>query len=137
LSENLGKSAKETLAMIKQAFGEQRMSRVYIARSIQSRIKKKFKKKARQVKSKVKSMLFIFFGLKGIVHKEFVLASRTVNSAYSHIGWYYCHVLRRLRENVIRFLPELLLQKNWQLHHNNSPSHTFLFTGEFFLPKTT
>jgi hypothetical protein len=23
------------------------------------------------------------------------------------------------------------------LHHNNSPSHTFLFTGEFFLPKTT
>jgi hypothetical protein len=30
-------------------------------------------KKARQVKSKVKSMLIIFFDIKGIVHKEFVL----------------------------------------------------------------
>jgi hypothetical protein len=35
-------------------------------------------KKAR----KVKSMLIIFFDIKGIVHKEFVLADQTVNSAY-------------------------------------------------------
>jgi hypothetical protein len=39
-------------------------------------------KKARQVKSKVKSMLITFFDIKGIVHKEFVLAGQTVNSAY-------------------------------------------------------
>jgi hypothetical protein len=38
--------------------------------------------KARQAKMKVKSMLIIFFDIKGIVHKEFVLAGRTVNSAY-------------------------------------------------------
>jgi hypothetical protein len=38
--------------------------------------------KARQVKSKVKSMLIIFFDIKGILHKEFFLAGQTVNSAY-------------------------------------------------------
>jgi hypothetical protein len=38
-------------------------------------------KKARQVKSKVKSMLIILFN-NGIVLKEFVLASQTVDSAY-------------------------------------------------------
>jgi hypothetical protein len=42
-------------------------------------------KAARQVKSKVKSMLIIFFDIKGIVHKEFLLAGQTVNSAY------YCY----------------------------------------------
>jgi hypothetical protein len=52
--------------------------------------------KARQVKSKVKSMLITFFHIKGIVYKEFVLAGQTVNSAY------YRDVLRRLRYNVHR-----------------------------------
>jgi hypothetical protein len=39
-------------------------------------------KKARQVKSKVKIMLIIFFDIKVIVHKEFILAGQTVISAY-------------------------------------------------------
>jgi hypothetical protein len=34
------------------------------------------------VKSKDRSMLIIFFDMKGIVQKEFVLAGLTVNSAY-------------------------------------------------------
>jgi hypothetical protein len=51
-------------------------------------------KKARQVKSKVKSMFIIFFDIKGTVHKEFVLAGQTVSSAY------YCDILRRLHENL-------------------------------------
>jgi hypothetical protein len=44
-------------------------------------------KKARQMKRKVKSMLNIFFGIKGNVYKEFILAGQTVNSAY------YCDVV--------------------------------------------
>jgi hypothetical protein len=40
------------------------------------------RRKARQVKRKVKSMLIIFFDIKGIVHKEFALAGQTVISAY-------------------------------------------------------
>jgi hypothetical protein len=39
-------------------------------------------KKARQVKSKAKNMLAISFNIKGIVHKEFVMAGQTVNFAY-------------------------------------------------------
>jgi hypothetical protein len=35
--------------------------------------------KARQAKSKVKSMLNILFDIKGIVHKEFVLVGQTVD----------------------------------------------------------
>jgi histone-lysine N-methyltransferase SETMAR len=58
-------------------------------------------KMARQVKSKVKSLLIVFFDIKEIVHKELVLAGQTVNSAY------YCDVLRRLRGNVRRLQPEL------------------------------
>jgi hypothetical protein len=41
------------------------------------------------------------FDIKGIVHKEFVLAGQTVNSAY------YCNVLWRMRENVQRLQTEL------------------------------
>jgi hypothetical protein len=54
---------------------------------------------ARQVKNKVKSELIIFFDVKGIVHKEFVLARQIVNSVY------FCDALRRLRENVRRLRP--------------------------------
>jgi hypothetical protein len=50
-------------------------------------------KKARHVKSKVKSMLIIFFDIKGIVHKDLVKAGQVVNTAY------YCDVLRRMLEN--------------------------------------
>jgi hypothetical protein len=43
--------------------------------------------KARQAKSKIKSMLIIFFDIKEIVHKELVLASQIVDSIY------YCDIL--------------------------------------------
>jgi hypothetical protein len=42
-------------------------------------------KKSRQVKSKVKSMLIIFFGIKLIVHKEFILAEQTVRIVLSRV----------------------------------------------------
>jgi hypothetical protein len=71
-------------------------------------------------------MLIIFFDMKRIVHKVFVLAGQTADSAY------YCDVLRRLRENVRRLRPELWRQENWLLHHDNAPSHTSFFTREFF-----
>jgi hypothetical protein len=45
-------------------------------------------KKARQIKSKVKGMIIIFFDIKKIVHKEFNMAGQTVNFTY------YCDVLQ-------------------------------------------
>jgi len=46
-------------------------------------------KKARQVKSNVKSMIITFFEVKGTVHKEFVPTGQSVNSRF------YCDILRR------------------------------------------
>ena len=53
-------------------------------------------KKARQVRSNIKSMLICFFDQKGIVHKEFVPPGQTVNAAF------YVEGLKRLQENVRR-----------------------------------
>jgi hypothetical protein len=41
---------------------------------------------AKQVESNAKSMLIIFFDIKVIFHKEFVMEGETINSAY------YCDV---------------------------------------------
>jgi hypothetical protein len=71
-------------------------------------------------------MLVIFFYIKGIVDKEFVLAGQTVNYPY------YYDVLRRLRKNVRRLRLELWRQKNGLLHHDSVPSLTSSFTREFF-----
>jgi len=51
-------------------------------------------KRARQVKSNLKSMIITFFDIKGIVHKEFVPTGRTVSAGL------YCEVLRRLCEKI-------------------------------------
>jgi hypothetical protein len=55
----------------------------------------------RKMKSKAKSMLIIFFDIKGIIYKEFNLVGQTVNSIY------YCDVLWQLCEDVQRLHPEL------------------------------
>ena len=81
-------------------------------------------KKACQVRSNIKSMLIIFFDIRGIVHKEFVPPGQTVN------GKFYCEVLR-LRENVRRKWPEMWMNGDWLLHHDNAPAHTSLVVREF------
>jgi hypothetical protein len=58
-------------------------------------------KMARQVKSKFKSMLIVFFDILGIVHKGFVLAGQTVSSAY------YCDSYWQLYKNVLSFVPNI------------------------------
>ena len=45
-------------------------------------------------RSNVKTMLIVFFDVRGIVHWEFVPPGQTVNQEF------YLEVLRRLRENV-------------------------------------
>jgi len=51
-------------------------------------------KKARQVRSNIKSMLICFFDQKGTVHKEFVPTGQIVNAAF------YVKFFKRLRVDV-------------------------------------
>jgi len=82
-------------------------------------------KKVRQSRSRSKSMLIMFFDIRGIVHHEFVPQGQTVNAGF------YCSVLRRLREDIRRKRPELWRAGNWLLHDDNAPSHRTLVTREF------
>jgi hypothetical protein len=70
-------------------------------------------------------MPIIFYVIKEIFHKEFVVIGQTVNSAY------YCDILWQLRENVRRLRPDLWRQKNWLLHHDNALALPFQ-PGTFF-----
>jgi hypothetical protein len=69
----------ETLEMISQAFMKESMSHAQV---FEWKIPNSQRpKRARQVANKVNSMFIIFFDIKGIVHKEFILVGQTVNSA--------------------------------------------------------
>jgi transposase len=81
--------------------------------------------KARKSRSKIKTMLIIFFDIRGVVHHEYILASQTVNAKF------YVEVLKRLRERVRLARPELWTENAWILHQDNAPLHTVLVTREF------
>lgn len=79
-------------------------------------------KKARMSKSRVKSMLIVFFYAKGIVHHEFVPPGQTVNAQF------YKEVLQRLNHRIARVRKEI--RALWKLHHDNAPAHTaFVITA--------
>lgn len=80
-------------------------------------------RKARMSKSRIKSMLIVFFDSKGVVHKEFLPPGQTINAAF------YLEVLKRLRNRVARVRPEIA--NNWILHHDNAPSHGSMLVKEF------
>jgi hypothetical protein len=76
----------EALAMIRQASGKESMSHIWVFEW--KSLYLLGPKKPRRVKCKVRSMLIISFDIKGIVHREIILAGQTVNSAYySGILW--------------------------------------------------
>ena len=81
--------------------------------------------KCRQVKSKIKSMLIVFYDHRGIVHREFVPEGQTVNQHF------YLDVLRRLREDVRRKRPELWASGDWHLLHDNAPPHVAAKVQQF------
>jgi hypothetical protein len=72
---------------------------------------------SRQINIKVEIKVIIFFDIKGIVHKEFLLWGQAVNSAY------YCGILLRLFENVWRFHPEIRQQESGCYITTHRPPH--------------
>jgi hypothetical protein len=81
--------------------------------------------KARQSCSATKSMLIVFFDIRGMLHLEIASEGRTVNIEF------YCNVLRRLTKDIQRKRPDLWRAGNWMLHDDNAPSHRALVTREF------
>jgi hypothetical protein len=126
--ENLGKSATETLAVIRQAYGEESMSRTRVFEwHAWFRADQKGWDKWR-AKSRTCSLFYLTS--RGGFHKEFMLAGHTVNSTY------YCDSWQRLW-NCAHSL-------SWTLATNElavaSQQHTvthFLFHQGFFFQKTT
>jgi hypothetical protein len=86
-------------------------------------------KKARQVRSNVKTMLMVLFDIQGLVLCEFVPAGQTVNQHY------HKEVLLHLREKVRRQRSQLFQSGRWLLHHDNAPAHTALSIQEFLAKK--
>ena len=68
------------------------------------------------------------FDTEGIVHKEFVPSGQTVK------GKFYCHVLRRMRENIQRKCPDNWRNNSWALNHDNALAHTSLVAQQFLAP---
>jgi hypothetical protein len=67
----------------------------------------------------------VYFDIRAVVHHEYVPAGRTVYAKF------YVKFLKRLYERVRRARPELWAESAWILLHDNTPSHTALFTREF------
>jgi len=82
-------------------------------------------KKARQVKSNVKTMLIAFFDIDGLVRHEYIPRGQTVNKEF------YKTVLQCLRDAVRRHRTEKWRSGNWILHHENAPAHRAVTTNEF------
>jgi transposase len=77
----------------------------------------------------MKTMLIIFFCIKGTVHFEFIPQGQTVNQAY------YMEILKRLREAVRRKRSEIW-PNDWILHHDNAPAHKAFSVKQFLVQKS-
>ena len=84
-------------------------------------------KKARQVRSKIKALLTVFFDASGVVHHEYLPEGSIVNQTY------YNEVLKRLRDAIRRKRPELRRSGDWFFHHDNAPVHSALRAREFLV----
>jgi len=76
-------------------------------------------------KSRVKTMLVIFFDWQGIIHKEFVPEGETINAVY------YIGVMERLLNRIQRVRLGMCESGDWFLLHDNALSHNMTFVKQF------
>ncbi|UYV81087.1 TALDO1 [Cordylochernes scorpioides] len=86
-------------------------------------------KKARMNKLRIKTIIIVFFDIRGIVHCEFVLLGQTVNSAF------YLEVLRRMKRRIARVRTDI--KDTVKLHHDNATSHTAFIITNFLARSNT
>jgi hypothetical protein len=83
------------------------------------------RKKARQVRPNVKTMLIAFFDAEGLVYHEFLPQRQTMNQIV------YITVLQRIRDAVHWKRHHKWSSCTWLLHHDNAPCHAALSVREF------
>jgi len=83
------------------------------------------RKKLRFQKSRMKTMLVIFFDWQGVIHKEFVLEGETINAVY------YKGVMERLLSRIRRVRPGMCESDDWFLLHDNAPSYNATIIKQF------
>jgi len=86
-------------------------------------------KKLKFQRSRIKTMLITFFYSQGVVHKEFVLAGKTVNAEF------YKGALDRLLRCIQRVCQAAFCSQGFFLLHNNVPAHKAASVCKFLNPK--
>jgi histone-lysine N-methyltransferase SETMAR len=85
-------------------------------------------KKARMQKSKIKTMLVVFFDIQGIIMAQYLPPGQSVNQTY------YIELLTKLRGSIRRKRPELW-KNGWIIHQENAPAHNALSVRQFLAKK--
>ena len=76
-------------------------------------------------KSRVKTMLVIFFERGGAIHKEFVPEGETISAVY------YKGVMERLLNRIRRVKLGVCESGDWFVSHHNAPSHNAKIVKQF------
>ena len=76
-------------------------------------------------KSRVKTMLVIFFEWQGVIHKEFVPEGETINAVY------YKDVMERLLNKIWHVRSGMCESGDWFLLHDNALSHNGTIVKQF------
>jgi hypothetical protein len=86
-------------------------------------------KKLKFQRSRITTMLIIFFDSQGIVHKEFVPKGMTVNAEY------YEGVMDCLLKCIRQVRPAAFCSRGFFLLHDNAPTHKAASVCQFLTPK--
>jgi hypothetical protein len=80
-------------------------------------------------RSRIKTMLIIFFDSQGAVHKEFVPEGKTVNAEF------YKGVMDRLLKRIQRVRPAAFCSRDFVLLHYNASTHKAASVCQFLAPQ--
>ena len=86
-------------------------------------------KKLKFQKSRIKTMLIIFFDFQGVVHKEFVPEGKTVNAEF------YKGVMDCLLKRIQRVRPAAFCSRDFFLLHDNAPPTKLQVFASFWSKK--
>ena len=86
-------------------------------------------KTVRCEKSRIKTMLVVFFDSEGLIHKEFLPEGSTLTAAT------YVDILKRLLQRINRVRPQYARHGHWTLLHDNARPHTALLVQRFLTTK--